>query len=233
MARAVVFFDVDHTLIKAPPQHREVLAQVFTELFGVGFSPDDFRGRVEPGFTDLELFRKALEGRGLDGKAALERVEEISSLVADRLRLALSSEGVEVLPGVRELLPPLLGMDLELALFTGNVEKAAWVKVEVAGLSPFFGWGVFGEEGETKVDLARIARDRASIRLGLPSPPLFLVGDARRDVLAGKEMGAMVVGVSTGPSSAEDLLGAGADLVVPDLTDVELLLDFFRRGLGA
>lgn len=233
MARAVAFFDVDYTLIKAPPQHRAVLARVFTELFGVEFGPDDFRGRVEPGFTDLELFRRALEGKGLDGSTASRRLGEISDLVAKGLRSALSSEGVEVLPGVRGLLPSLLGMGLELALFTGNVEKAAWVKLEVAGLGRFFSWGVFGEEGETKMDLARLARERASLRHGSSSLPLFLVGDARRDVLAGKAMGAAVVGVYTGPSSAEDLLEAGADLVVPDLADLDLLLGFFRRGLGA
>jgi phosphoglycolate phosphatase len=44
------------------------------------------------------------------------------------------------------------------------------------------------------------------------------VGDHIGDITAARAADAMAVGVATGPISADDLMAAGADVVLPDLT---------------
>ncbi len=51
-----------------------------------------------------------------------------------------------------------------------------------------------------------------------------IIGDSLEDVRTGLEGGAAVIGVASGKSSADELVDAGADVVVPDLTDVRDLL---------
>jgi phosphoglycolate phosphatase-like HAD superfamily hydrolase len=52
------------------------------------------------------------------------------------------------------------------------------------------------------------------------------VGDTPRDVECAHVHGAICIGVATGPYSYDALLQAGADHVVPDLTDPDAVLQF-------
>jgi len=51
-----------------------------------------------------------------------------------------------------------------------------------------------------------------------------LIGDTERDVAAGRDGGAKVVGVATGVTSEDELRAAGADAVLADLADVNALV---------
>jgi phosphoglycolate phosphatase-like HAD superfamily hydrolase len=51
-----------------------------------------------------------------------------------------------------------------------------------------------------------------------------LVGDTPLDVAAGRDGGAFVLAVASGRATEADLRRAGADVVLPDLTDTVALL---------
>jgi phosphoglycolate phosphatase len=51
-----------------------------------------------------------------------------------------------------------------------------------------------------------------------------VIGDTPLDISAARSAGARAVGVATGSYSADDLAGAGADAVLPDLTDTTTVL---------
>jgi phosphoglycolate phosphatase-like HAD superfamily hydrolase len=51
-----------------------------------------------------------------------------------------------------------------------------------------------------------------------------LVGDTPLDVAAGRDGGARVVAVATGPYGVDELEATGADAVLPDLRDTERAL---------
>lgn len=52
----------------------------------------------------------------------------------------------------------------------------------------------------------------------------MLVGDTPNDVLAGLRTGSRVLGVASGKNSADELLAAGAHVVIPDLINADDVL---------
>ncbi|WP_158839451.1 HAD family hydrolase [Saccharothrix deserti] len=79
-----------------------------------------------------------------------------------------------------------------------------------------------------------IARYRAAERTGVTfdAEHTVLVGDTPRDVEAGRRTGVRVVAVASGRSTASDLRAAGAEDVLPDLTDVSSLVRMLVPGEG-
>lgn len=71
-----------------------------------------------------------------------------------------------------------------------------------------------------------MARGKVRDRYGADPGPgaTVLVGDTLRDVAAGRDGGARVLGVATGAFTTAELLGAGADAVVENLADVPAVL---------
>jgi len=56
-----------------------------------------------------------------------------------------------------------------------------------------------------------------------------VIGDSLEDVRTGREGGARVIAVASGTTPGEELLEAGADVVLPDLTDAPRLIQEIRR----
>jgi phosphoglycolate phosphatase len=83
-------------------------------------------------------------------------------------------------------------------------------------------------------ELVAIARAKTTRKHGVEVPPdrVVLVGDTPLDVAAAREGGARAVGVATGPYDAAALLKAGADAVLPDLSDSEVVVDAVLARCG-
>jgi phosphoglycolate phosphatase len=86
--------------------------------------------------------------------------------------------------------------------------------------------GGYGSDGDTQPPLIRAALARAEAKYGRAFAPadVVVIGDTPLDVVGAHEVGVAVVGVASGSSSVSDLRAAGADAVVPDLTDTDRLL---------
>src|SRR5205807_436893 len=101
----------------------------------------------------------------------------------------------------------------------------AEVKLGAVGLDRFidFDAGAFGCDHVDRPRLVPIAQTRAGQRekTTYDHANTVLVGDTRRDVQAGLDGGARVLGVATGPVAAGDLRAAGAHDVLDDLTDTQ------------
>jgi phosphoglycolate phosphatase-like HAD superfamily hydrolase len=115
------------------------------------------------------------------------------------------------------------------ALLTGNIEPAAYLKLELTGLSEFFQLpGAFGDESFDRRDLPAMAAQRINVHLGLSLPPeqFIVIGDTPNDIACARHFGARVLAVATGRMhSAEDLLKFEPDALVPDLLDAELVMN--------
>ena len=85
------------------------------------------------------------------------------------------------------------------------------------------------EEFEECLDLAR-QRAYAKYGITFDAAGTVIIGDTPHDVTAGHEGGALVVAVATGRSSEAELREAGADLVLPDLTDTAAVLRAVAAG---
>ena len=129
----------------------------------------------------------------------------------------------KLLPGVVESLERLHGNnDILLGNVTGNLERIAKDKLEVAGIDKYFDFGGFGSESDERPDLVKLAIERARER-GFEGDDVYVVGDTPVDITAGNAAGAKTIGVATGSHSQEKLQEAGATTTLPSLDDFEAL----------
>jgi len=133
---------------------------------------------------------------------------------------------IEAIPGGRAALEAVHKHSrYRSALLTGNIEPAAHLKVESAGLAEFFTLpGAFGDESFDRRDLPAKAAQRINEHLGARLEPeqFIVIGDTPNDVACARHFGARVVAVATGRiHSAGDLEACNPDALLPDFLDVE------------
>ena len=102
-----------------------------------------------------------------------------------------------------------------LSLVTGNLEAIAKVKLDRAGLKPFFSpWqGGFGSDSDDRTDLPAIARERAGALSGdgpYPRERTIVIGDTARDIACARADGLRCIAVTTGPYGRRTWRGADA-----------------------
>ncbi|MFE2375553.1 HAD family hydrolase [Streptomyces sp. NPDC059398] len=85
--------------------------------------------------------------------------------------------------------------------------------------------GAYGADAHQRSGLVAVARERAQRLRGVPDDvPVVLVGDTPRDVEAALATRSGIIAVASGVHSVEELSAAGAQVVLPDLTDTERVL---------
>ncbi len=93
-------------------------------------------------------------------------------------------------------------------------------KLIPANLNRFFLFGAYGSDSPDRAELTGIAIEKATrLHRQLAPAQVFVVGDTPRDIEAAWKAGAVSVGVATGHFSVADLTEAGADHVLPSLTN--------------
>jgi phosphoglycolate phosphatase-like HAD superfamily hydrolase len=219
-ARRLVLFDVDGTLLSSGRRGLAAFSEALRRTFGTDgdLASYRFEGKLDPVIVH-ELMRAA----GIPEAVVAEKREAALSLYLDLLEEALAAEPPALKPGVAELLARVSACpEAVSALLTGNVRRGARIKLTAAGLWNRFRFGVFGDEAWRRVDLGPIALARAQELTGrtFSASETVVVGDARADVECGRAIGARVVAVATGRTTAEELRAAGADTVLPDFADV-------------
>jgi phosphoglycolate phosphatase-like HAD superfamily hydrolase len=223
--RRLVLWDIDGTLVDSARLGREAFVEAFETVTGrPAAGPISLAGR-----TDLEIARDMLETAGLawdDGLLA-SFGDALESAMAARSQL-LRERG-HAYAGAHEALARL---DREpgvvQSILTGNIEPNAGVKLGAFGLDRHldFEIGAYGSDHHMRGELVAIARGKAERKLGLTIAPeqVVVMGDTPLDVAAARKGGARAVGVANGPFEVGALLDAGADSVLPDLTDAEAVV---------
>jgi phosphoglycolate phosphatase-like HAD superfamily hydrolase len=167
------------------------------------------------GRTDPEIARILLLDAGASAEQIADRADEVRAVCcAEYARLCPDDLSGFVLPGVRELLARLSGLDgVRLSLVTGNYEPVARLKLARAGLGEWFprGQGAFGSDSEDRAALPPIARRRAGCEgVAHPRERTIVIGDTPRDIACAHADGVRCFAVTTGPYGAEALCGADA-----------------------
>jgi phosphoglycolate phosphatase len=223
--RHAVLFDIDGTLMRAGGAGREALARgaaialdLPLETARRAAEAIDFRGRIDPLLVDELVRRLGGDPRVCDGRVIRCYLE----LLPETLAVAT----VELLPGVRELVERLDRRgDVVVGLLTGNVREGARLKLARVGLDYLADRpGGFGEDGQTRIDVARHAVVQM-MSAGVPAGNVVVVGDTEHDVGAGKAAGARTVAVATGWTPLASLEASGPDALLPDLSDPAGLLE--------
>lgn len=221
----LVLWDVDHTLIATRGVGREIYASAFERVLGRPMERQaSLSGRTEP-----DIFRDTARLHGVEPSPEhmARFFDELARGYVDR-SAALRERG-QALPGAADALSALAQLPgVVQTVLTGNIRAVAVTKLVTFGLADHidFDVGAYGSDGSDRDVLVSLARDRAERAYGKPFLPeaTVLVGDTPNDVRAGLRGGVRVVAVASGRSSPDELRAAGADVVLPDLTDLELLL---------
>jgi phosphoglycolate phosphatase len=220
----LVLWDVDYTLLSAVGLGNRLYQAVFRDMFGRDLAA------IAPkaGRTDRAILLDTLALAGV----AEPRVH-IDALLAALAREVATLDGsvqaeVRALPGAAAAIAALAAAGLRQSVLTGNIKPLAAVKLAAAGLGEYLDLevGAYGDAHEIRAELVAVARQAAQAAYGadFTGPSTVLVGDTPLDVAAALATGARAVGVATGSFTAADLAAAGAQAVLPGLTDASLVL---------
>jgi phosphoglycolate phosphatase-like HAD superfamily hydrolase len=182
-------------------------------------------GRSEP---EIFFDALALNGVSLRDAAESERLvapfgaELATSLAAHRD--LLTTQG-QMLPGAADSLAAVARLKNTVqTVLTGSSRPNATLKLRAFGLERYVDLavgGYVGSEVYPKGTLLRVARQRAEekYRVTFAEEATVYIADSPRDVEAARIGGARSVAVASGRASTAELRDAGADAVLPDLTD--------------
>src|SRR6266508_616647 len=164
------------------------------------------------------------------------RREELISCYIKEMKRATGngSHVIEAMPGAREVLQRIQEHPrYASALLTGNIKPAAYLKLEITGLSEFFELpGAFGDESFDRRDLPAIAAQRINEHLGANLQPeqFIVIGDTPNDIACARHFGARVLSVATGRiHSEDDLRVCEPDVLLPDLLDADLVMNTLEQ----
>lgn len=220
----VWLFDVDGTLIRSYGTARDSFSAGLRSVLGVDDALEDF---PFGGGMDPQLLRAiaARHGRTLSAEESARFWE-----IARARTLAGLAEGRgRVLPGVQPLLQAI-GREPGwlMGLLTGNGGEMARLKLGHFGLFDAFAFGHFGDEAETRDELARQAVTQIRDRWGVPPERCVVVGDTEHDIRCARAAGARALAVATGTRTRADLEPLAPDLLLDDLSNTERVMEWGR-----
>ncbi len=228
--KLLVLFDIDQTLLHTGGAGSRALKLAAEEVLG---GPVDLDGMLYAGRTDLLLISEVIQRAGRNPNDHPDLINAIKLAFFRYLPATLeeSTKG-RLMPGVPAVLDLLSQNGACLGLCTGNFRYSAFLKLSHFRLADYFTEGGFGDLYPDRADIARDAVRRCSRRfnLSLPADRVVLVGDTPEDIRAGKAIGARTVAVATGIFDEDTLRAAGADLVLPDLSDAEGVIRALLSG---
>ncbi len=217
-----MLFDLDGTLVDSAYQHVLAWHETFTD-FRMDISNWKIHRRI--GMSGSFFLPKLLREIGHSGNPA--QIKRLEKRHAKYFTPRIKS--IRVLPGARELLSHLTKINLPWTIATTG-ERAQMEKL-VKGLSlPESLPIVTGDD----VKNAKPAPDiflAAAQKLKVSIADCIIVGDSPWDLLAGRRMKALGVGLLCGGYAKEELERAGAHLVYEDPAD--LLENLAELGINA
>ncbi len=223
---AVVFFDIDGTLVRrAGPHHRLALEAAATLVTGLRASTANVPVQ---GMLDRKILELMLREAGMKpGEIAGVMPRLVDTAQLEYMANSPYTLRHKVCPGARAALDRLSRGGIPLGLVTGNLSRIGWRKMERAGLRRYFSFGVFAEEADDRAGLVRRALQYARRRgwVGRHTR-VWHIGDHENDILAARANGVGCIAVATGLSPAPALRALAPDRLLGNLhsLSVEMLL---------
>ena len=231
----ILLWDLDGTLVRGKHfgTFKDYTVPMLQNVFGTaGCLPE----LVVSGMTDLQIVEVALRDEGITREHISARKEQLRTCYIEEMKRAVrdGAHVIETIPGARETLEAVdRHPRYRSALLTGNIEPAAHLKVEIAGLAKFFTLpGAFGDESFDRRDLPAKAARRINEHLNAELAPeqFIVIGDTPNDIACARHFGARVLAVATGRvHSADELRACAPDALLPNLLNVELFLQTLEK----
>ncbi len=221
LSPSLVLFDIDGTLTRgAGPHHRAALENAVLKVTGIAATT---QGIPVHGMLDHVILTLMLRKAGIPDAEAIQALPAVIAAAQELYQDGVPDLRDKLCPGLPAVLDEMTRRGVVLALVTGNLTRIGWHKLSRAGIHQYFRFGAFGEMAPTRGDLAKLAVARArSEGLIDADSRISLIGDAASDIQAAKDAGIRSISVRTGIAPVEELIGAGPDLLLDDLTRLDL-----------
>ena len=215
----LAIFDIDGTLTDTNGVDDECYREAVAGVLGVAPAAIDWAGAAH--VTDSEIFRwLCTEHRRSEpshDEMARARSQFVERLTA-QLEQAPSRFGS--IAGATTMLSKLPMQGWQIAVATGGWGPSARLKLAFAELAIDDAVFACADDGRSRADILRLARDRAEAFYQRRFGRVVSIGDGVWDVQTAIELGVPFVGIGTGPR-AEQLRLAGASVVLPDYSDLD------------
>jgi phosphoglycolate phosphatase len=211
-------FDIDGTLLNSRDGvHYHAFHNAVQSVFGVTSRID---GVPVHGNTDIGILRAVLEREGV-AKERFERdAPRLVTHMCEEVARNAAQLAPELCPGIFDLLTLLDGRGKLLGIVSGNLERIAWLKLEAAGLRPFFAFGSFSDQHEHREEIFRAGIAEARRRLARDDATVYVVGDTPADISAARANGVPILAMATGIFPAEELNSHRPDACFACSTDL-------------
>jgi phosphoglycolate phosphatase len=221
----LVLFDIDGTLLDSDGAGRQAMTAALPRVFGTSGAIDAYS---MAGKIDTQIVAELMSSAGLSDDAIQRHMAEYFTAYVDELERRVTEHDIHPLPGAVELLERLRAQpNVAIGVLTGNIARAATIKLRRAGLADYFhGIGAFGDDARSRPDLPAIAVQRARGALGhhYVGRNIVIIGDTPADIECGRALGVKSIAVATGPHSCTDLRQHQPDFCFPDLVDTDAIM---------
>jgi phosphoglycolate phosphatase len=224
-----VIFDLDGTIAAFNLDYKTVRAEVrgFLMNMGVPGSVVSVSDNIFEMLKKTELFMANAGKR----EVVIEKTRKEALLIAEKYELEAAAR-TSMLPGAIETLKELRKMDLKTALCTINSSNSTEHILKRFKISPYF---------DTVIPRNHVAKYKpnpehcnlALKALGVSAEETLIVGDSITDIQAAKEIKAVSVGLSTGVSTPDQLIKAGANYLMTSITDLPTLIEGINKTENA
>ncbi len=222
----LIVFDIDGTLIDMSGAGSRAMNRAFAQLFGWenALKSISFAGR-----TDLAIVRSVFDTLGKLYSHPEHLHDDVRSLFTcyeSILPEEITRTPYKPTPGALELIDTLRTLPrLRIGLATGNLKRAALMKLESAGINLDHSFGAFGNETADRSELVRHAIEQGVHSIDTTEPTksikwkAYVIGDTPHDISAAQAAGVHAIAVATGPFSIERLQACNPDLAARDLAE--------------
>jgi phosphoglycolate phosphatase-like HAD superfamily hydrolase len=219
----LAIFDVDGTLTDTNKVDDDCYRTTIAEALGVTADAVDWSGAAH--VTDSEIFRWLCAAHRRSEPSPDEMARARSEFV-ERLTAQLEHAPARFrsIAGAAAVLSALPAKGWQIAVATGGWGPSARLKLSVAELAVNDAVFACADDGRSRADIVRLARDRAEAFYGRRFDRVVSIGDGVWDVQTAIELDMPFVGIGT-EERADRLRAGGASVVLPDFADLGAFME--------
>ena len=231
-----MLWNIDLTLLDVGRVSRDAYADAFRRVTGRPLAAlPQLAGR-----SDSEIFFESLylndvptgEDETADAELLARYCWELETAFALR-QDGLVQQG-RLLPGARAAVTASAALPgVVQTVLTGTIKPNAVAKLRAFGLDRLFDLeiGGYGSDAYPRGSLLLLVRGQTGDKYGtaVDSDAAVYIADTVRDIEAARLGGARSIAVGTGRDTIAELRDAGADLVLPDLSETEKVISAIDR----
>jgi len=157
-----------------------------------------------------------------------ERKAKLKSGQVDRTELTV--------PGVLDLLATLQGHGLSCTLASGTDEVFVIEEAILLGVAHYFDGGIYGARDDGQAISKKMVIEKILRTKGLNGSELLVIGDGPDEIIHATDADCIAVGVASNEAERQginefkrqQLIEAGANLIVPDFREYKILLQYLN-----